>query len=139
MLNNRSMPRATVSPVLAYPDVRAAADWLWAAFGFRVRLRIGGHRIQLHAGDGSVVLAQSADASAFEAPNALALHSVMVRVEDVDSHYQRALELGARGFEQPQDFATASANSAPPTWLATAGPFRKASRMWTLQIGVGSW
>lgn len=40
---NRSVPAATVIPVLAYPDVVEATDWLCNAFGFTVRLRIGDH------------------------------------------------------------------------------------------------
>ena len=35
MKPNRSIPSATVVPVLIYPDVRAAVAWLEAAFGFR--------------------------------------------------------------------------------------------------------
>ena len=38
MLSNRSIPRATVIPVLAYPDVNRATTWLCDAFGFSVRL-----------------------------------------------------------------------------------------------------
>src|SRR5919201_1875090 len=41
MRNNRSIPTATVVPVLIYPDVRAAVDWLSAAFGFVERVQIG--------------------------------------------------------------------------------------------------
>ena len=59
MLTNRSAPPATVTPVLIYPDVRAAVAWLEAAFGFQERVRIGdAHRAQLRAGDdGAVVVA----------------------------------------------------------------------------------
>lgn len=47
MLTNRSAPPATVTPVLAYADVRAAVAWLEAAFGFEERVRIGDtHRWQ---------------------------------------------------------------------------------------------
>jgi uncharacterized glyoxalase superfamily protein PhnB len=104
MLNNRSMPRPTVVPVLAYPDVQAAADWLCAAFGFRMRLRIGEHRIQLHAGEGSVVLAAHTDPAAFADSGAQVLHSVMVRIEDVDGHHQQAVAHGARVLQPPQDY-----------------------------------
>ena len=38
-------------PELAYPDVRAAVDWLVRAFGFVERLRIGNHRAQLTFGN----------------------------------------------------------------------------------------
>lgn len=48
LLSNRSIPRATVLPVLSYADVKQAAEWLCRAFGFTVRLRIGSHRVQLN-------------------------------------------------------------------------------------------
>jgi uncharacterized glyoxalase superfamily protein PhnB len=45
---NRSAPPATVTPVLIYPEVRAAVAWLEGAFGFQERVRIGeAHRSQL--------------------------------------------------------------------------------------------
>ena len=48
MLANRSAPPATVTPVLVYPDVRAAVEWLVSALGFEERVRIGdAHRVQL--------------------------------------------------------------------------------------------
>jgi hypothetical protein len=50
--SNRSIPSATVVPVLIYPDVRAAVAWLGEAFGFAERLRIGeDRRTQLSVGD----------------------------------------------------------------------------------------
>src|SRR3989475_12471029 len=54
---NRSMPSSTVIPVLVYPDVTEAVDWLCSTFGFTERLRIGSHRSQLTVGDGSIVVA----------------------------------------------------------------------------------
>ena len=43
-------------PVLIYPDVRAAVEWLGAAFGFVERVRIGEtHRAQLSFGEGAVI------------------------------------------------------------------------------------
>ena len=56
MLANRSIPRVTVIPVLAYPDVNEAAEWLCNAFGFSVCLRIGSHRVQLNVRDGAVIV-----------------------------------------------------------------------------------
>jgi len=41
VLTNRSAPSATVTPVLIYPDVRAAVEWLEATLGFQERVRIG--------------------------------------------------------------------------------------------------
>jgi uncharacterized glyoxalase superfamily protein PhnB len=55
--SNRSIPSSPVIPVLVYPDVRAAVDWLEAAFGFVERIRIGeDHRSQLSFGDGALIV-----------------------------------------------------------------------------------
>ena len=57
MRPNRSIPSATVVPVLTYPDVREAVAWLAEAFGFEERLQIGeSHRSQMSFGDGAVIL-----------------------------------------------------------------------------------
>lgn len=88
-LTNRSMPQGQVIPELAYEDVTEAADWLRRAFGFKVRLRIGDHRVQLDYGTGSVVAIKGARTSAASS------HGVMVRVDDVDAHFKAALTAGA--------------------------------------------
>ena len=96
--SNRSIPSATVIPVLQYPDARAAAEWLCRAFGFRERLRIGSHRIQLQVGDGAVVVAQGPPS----APGAeVAGHSVMVRVSNADRHFETAKRAGATVIREP--------------------------------------
>ena len=92
MVSNRSMPRCTVIPELAYPNVVAAGDWLCDVFGFSVRLRIANHRMQLNVGEGAVVLTAQATADR-PLENA---HAVMVRVEDVDGHHAHAVARGAR-------------------------------------------
>jgi uncharacterized glyoxalase superfamily protein PhnB len=94
MLSNRSIPRATVIPVLAYPDVNQAAVWLCDAFGFTVRIRIGNHRVQLNVGDGAVTVRELRPNEA-NAPLGIG-HSVTVRIEDADSHCDRAKNHGAR-------------------------------------------
>ena len=99
MLSNRSIPRATVIPVLAYPDVNQAAAWLCDAFGFSVRLRIGNHRVQLNVGDGAVIVREM---RLNEVSGALGMgHSVTIRVEDVDTHCNRAKDRGARITQEP--------------------------------------
>ncbi|HEV2445256.1 MAG TPA: VOC family protein [Candidatus Sulfopaludibacter sp.] len=99
MLTNRSIQPATVIPVLAYPDVNQAADWLCAAFGFTVRLRIGSHRVQLTVGDGALTLRELREN---EVAGALGTgHSVTVRVEDADAHCARAKNHGARITQEP--------------------------------------
>jgi uncharacterized glyoxalase superfamily protein PhnB len=88
MRSNRSMPSCTVIPVLAYDDVNAAVAWLCDAFGFTVRWQAGGHRAQLSVGDGAVVVAPRPAAGPRH------VHEVMVRVEDVNLHCDRARARG---------------------------------------------
>jgi uncharacterized glyoxalase superfamily protein PhnB len=94
MIANRSIPATTVIPELGYVDVNQAADWLCDVFGFTVRLRIANHRIQLNVGDGAVVVTESAGGSS----------SVMVRIADVDQHYERARERGAEILRMPESY-----------------------------------
>jgi uncharacterized glyoxalase superfamily protein PhnB len=103
MQRNRSIPTATVIPVLIYPEVREAVAWLTAAFGFAERLQIGeNHRSQLSVGDGAVILG---DVRGNRRPPRAdeVTQSVMVRVEDVRAHCERARAHGARIVEEPTD------------------------------------
>ena len=93
---NRSMPSATIIPELPYSDVREAVDWLCRAFGFTERLRIGNHRSQLQFGEGSLVVTQGNDADSS--------YSVMVRVTNVDRHFEQAATAGARIINPPADY-----------------------------------
>lgn len=104
MKHNRSIPSATVIPVLIYPDVRDAVAWLTAAFGFAERLQIGeNHRSQLTFGAGAVIVG---DVRNDRRPprTGEVTHSVMVRVDDVDAHCERARAHGAEIVEEPTDF-----------------------------------
>ncbi len=103
MQTNRSAPPATVTPVLVYPDVRAAVAWLETAFGFEERVRIGEtHRAQLGVGlDGAVVVADVG--SERVAPGGGGwTHLVKVRVADVDVALARARDQGAQVVEEPR-------------------------------------
>jgi uncharacterized glyoxalase superfamily protein PhnB len=104
MQSNRSIPTATVIPVLIYPDVREAVAWLSAAFGFAERVRIGeDHRSQLSVGDGAVIIG---DVRHDRRPprSGEVTHSVMVRVPNARAHCERAREHGARILMEPTDF-----------------------------------
>jgi uncharacterized glyoxalase superfamily protein PhnB len=105
VLTNRSAPPATVTPVLVYPDVRAAVTWLQAAFGFEERVRIGEtHRAQLViGGDGCLVVA---DVHGQQVPPSIGhvTHVIKIRVADVDAACERAREAGAVVVEAPTTF-----------------------------------
>jgi uncharacterized glyoxalase superfamily protein PhnB len=140
MLENRSMPAATVIPELVYGDVEAAVAWLRDVFGFTERWSAGGHRAQMAVGSGAVILAEERDG--FRAPGGDGpSHAVMVRVEDVDAHHERARARGARILQRPTDFpygerqyeaedpaghrwsfSQSIADVAPESWGGVPGP-----------------
>jgi uncharacterized glyoxalase superfamily protein PhnB len=101
---NRSIPASTVIPVLIYPDVREAVEWLGAAFGFVERVRIGeNHRSQLSVGEGAVIIGDVRRERRAPRPGEVT-HSVMVRVDDARAHCERAREHGAQIVMEPTDF-----------------------------------
>jgi uncharacterized glyoxalase superfamily protein PhnB len=101
---NRSIPAAPVVPVLTYPDVRAAVEWLTAAFGFAERVRIGeAHRSQMRAGEGAIIVADVRGARCAPHPGQIT-HAVMVRVDDARRHCAHARQHGARIVDEPTDF-----------------------------------
>jgi uncharacterized glyoxalase superfamily protein PhnB len=97
MITNRSMPPGVIIPELPYPEVREAVEWLCRTFGFSERLRIGHHRAQLSFGEGSLVVTQRSGGSD-------ASFSVMVRVDEIDNHYERVKQAGARIVSAPADY-----------------------------------
>jgi uncharacterized glyoxalase superfamily protein PhnB len=102
MIENRSLPPGGVVPFLAYSDVERAIAWLSGAFGFTERLRTRPepdgtiHHAQVVAGQGAIVLTTRRGQ---EPPPGFAL---LVRVEDVDAHYERARQFGARILNPPK-------------------------------------
>ena len=114
MIANQSLPRSTVMPELAYADIGQAMTWLCDAFGFTLRLRIADHRAQLNVGDRAVVLIEPA-------ANLSERASVLVRVEDVNSHHERASLHCAQILRRP---TTHMASGSTPRWASpgTNGP-----------------
>ncbi len=100
---NRSMPPTVVIPELVYTDVQMAVDWLCRCFGFTERLRIGDHRAQLLFEDGSVIITRrNSDSNTLtsESPGI----SIMVRVTDVDKHFEAVQRFGAQIIQPPADY-----------------------------------
>ena len=139
---NRSAPAAIIVPVLIYEDVGKAIDWLCGAFGFTERLRAGGRdgrvtHAQLSVGEGAIML--GAQGAEFRPPRSNEVNQyVLVRVEDVDRHFEHAKRSGARIIHPPanmpfgerpytaEDFAghrwtfsQSMADVAPEEWGAT--------------------
>ena len=105
MRPNRSIPSATVVPVLIYPDVREAVAWLTAAFGFEERVKIGeDHRSQMSVPGGGAVIIGDVRHDRVPPRPGESTHSVVVRVDDAHAHCERARANGARILMEPRDF-----------------------------------
>jgi uncharacterized glyoxalase superfamily protein PhnB len=104
MAFNRSMAPGIIIPVLSYPDVLEAAKWLCTAFGFVERLRIADHREQLRMGDSSFIVSLGRGPRDEVHGASEATHSIIVRIADVDRHYERARAAGAVILHEPQIF-----------------------------------
>ncbi|MDQ6918120.1 MAG: aminotransferase [Candidatus Dormibacteraeota bacterium] len=110
-----------VIPMLAYRDGPAAMDWLAVAFGFTQRTRILGEdgRLshgEMNAGEGIVMLATPSPE--YEGPAQHREHcqqaqawsrvpyiidGVLVYVDDVPAHFERAKKAGARILSEPEE------------------------------------
>jgi uncharacterized glyoxalase superfamily protein PhnB len=105
VLRNRSIPSATVIPVLVYPDVRAAVAWLTDTFGFVERLRIGdAHRSQMRIGDDGAVIVADVRGEQQPPRDGVVTHLIKVRVEDVDAQFERARSGGAHVLQEPIEY-----------------------------------
>lgn len=143
--SNRTMPSATIMPVLVYDDVPRAIAWLSSAFGFIERWRADAHRAVLEFAGGAVMLGDRGDVAAGTRDESAVVptagDSIMVRVADVDSHCQRSRGAGAQVIADPRDvpygerqysvldigghewtFSQAIADRAPEEWGGTSGP-----------------
>jgi len=95
------MPVSNIIPVLSYPDIATAVDWLMETFGFTLRLRIQNHRAQMNVGNGSVILTNKG----WNDNNDLwkSTHSIIVRIEDVNAHYKHSAQHNAKIIQIPTD------------------------------------
>ena len=110
-----------VIPMLAYEDGVAALGWLSEAFGFRERRRMtdASGRIshaELEAGDSLIMLAtptpdyesprhhrEHCEVAARWSQVPYIIDGILVTVDDIDVHYQRARAAGARILSEPED------------------------------------
>lgn len=111
----------TVIPMISYEDGIAALDWLVEAFGFRERARIcdaSGRLMhgELEVGDGLIMLASPTPD--YEGPKRhrercerarkwssvpWIIDGVLVQVDDLDAHFERAKASGAAMLSEIED------------------------------------
>ncbi|MHB1988279.1 MAG: VOC family protein [Acidimicrobiales bacterium] len=108
-------------PSLTYPDVEHAVEWLTRVFGLVEHIRIGDHRAQLGFGDGAVFVADANHGRCPPSADESVTHSVMVRVEDVNAHYEPFWQPAAAYSVSPPTTRTGSGSSRRPTRPATTG------------------
>ncbi|MBO0730349.1 MAG: VOC family protein [Acidimicrobiaceae bacterium] len=97
----------TICPYVYYEDGLAALEWLTKAFGFRERFRTVdnegrvGH-CEMELGDGLIMMGSPPD---HKSPAQLGQVTVgiYVHVDDVDAHYERAVNAGAEVQGPPAD------------------------------------
>ncbi|HTF34469.1 MAG TPA: VOC family protein [Myxococcota bacterium] len=101
-----NMPRVT--PYLYYEDVAGALTWLAKAFGLRERLRMPGPsggimHAEMELADGVIMMGRP-DPN-YKNPKHLGhvTQSLYVYVNDVDKHFIRAKEAGAKILAEPTD------------------------------------
>ena len=123
MKSNRSVPPATVVPILVYPDVRAAVDWLADAFGFRERVRIGeSHRAQLSIGADGAVIVGDVHGEQLPPESDRVTHIIRVRVDDVGRPPRCGRGTSAHMCSKDRStVSTASATTPSRTSAATVG------------------
>jgi uncharacterized glyoxalase superfamily protein PhnB len=119
----KGWPRISVA--LYYKDSRKAIDWLCDAFGFEVRLKIEAEdgsiaHSELTFGEGMIMVGTERDASAermryARSPRSLDganTQNMMIYVDDVMAHYERARAAGATIVSEP-----AVTDYGPDYWM----------------------
>jgi len=113
------MNQQAVVPMLAYEDGPAALDWLARAFGFVERARmLDGGRLshgEMDTGGGLIMVAtpsphyqgprrhrESCEAARRWSEVPWVVDGVLVYVDDVDAHFQRARAAGATILSEPE-------------------------------------
>jgi PhnB protein len=114
------MSEQRVVPMLSYEDAGRAADWIVEAFGFEEIERYDDERTVTHVtlkfGDGTVYLgnpgpdylgprrlAETCDAARRMLETPYVVDGVLVEVDDVDAHYERARSAGATILTELED------------------------------------
>jgi uncharacterized glyoxalase superfamily protein PhnB len=114
------MSEQRIVPMLSYEDAGRAADWIVEAFGFEEVERYEDERTVTHVtlklGDGTVYLgnpgpdyrgprrlAETCEAARRMLETPYVVDGVMVQVDDIEAHYERARAAGATILTELED------------------------------------
>jgi len=101
-MKNRSVPVDTLLPHIGYQNVAEACTWLGRVFGFKEAYRYGEPvaGAQMYLGQAYIMLRSARQGCMIPAHLGYGTQNLTVFVEDVDAHYARAKEAGARIVEE---------------------------------------
>jgi uncharacterized glyoxalase superfamily protein PhnB len=104
MTSNRSVPVEAILPHLTYSNLEEAVEWLCTTFGFVEHYRYGdpASGAQLYLGDAYVMV--GTPKAGFDSPAAVGVSTPCLTtfVDEVEAHYTRTKETGARIVEDLQ-------------------------------------
>jgi len=101
MIENRSVPPDTVLPHIAYQNIDEAIIWLNKTFGFTEHYRYGHPTsgAQMHLGNAWIMLQKADDGALTPAQLGYGMQSLTVFVDQLEAHFQRTKEAGAKILE----------------------------------------
>lgn len=105
MIENHSVPANILLSHIEYQNVSEAIAWLTRAFGFVEHFRYGDpvSGAQLLLGRACIMVRQAEPGQSSPRQLGYGTQSLTVFVDDVDGHYRRAKEAGARIVEEPHE------------------------------------
>jgi uncharacterized glyoxalase superfamily protein PhnB len=97
-MENRSVPADILLPHVSYRDPVEACEWLSRVFGFKENYRYGdpASGVQIYLGRAFVMLKRCGEGCLNPAQLGYGTQMLTVFVDDVDAHYEKSVEAGAR-------------------------------------------
>ena len=105
MLRNRSVPTDSVLPHIVYSDLTRAIEWLSQAFGYVENYRYGSPLAgsQGQMANACIMLTASRGNHRSPIETGQSTQSLTIFIEDVESHFVRAKQAGAKILEDPHE------------------------------------
>ncbi len=102
---NRSVPVSSILPHIVYRSVTDAGEWLGRVFGFAEQYRYGEpvSGIQMHLESAYIMLVGPRSGRESPAVLGIATQMLTVSVDDVDAHYRKTKQAGAKIWEELQE------------------------------------
>jgi uncharacterized glyoxalase superfamily protein PhnB len=105
MIQNRSVPVDTALPHVVYKDLSKAIEWMTRVFGFVEHYRYGNplSGVQVRLGKAWIMLSESREEFRSPAELGFGTQCLTVFLDDVESHFARAKDAGAKILEEPHE------------------------------------